>query len=48
MEYRNYDFYYLHFKEYPFEIPDFYDINDIEHCFNRKKKKNLEIKFWII
>ena len=31
--------YYLHFKEYPFEIPDFYDINDIEHCFNRKKKK---------
>ena len=32
--------YYLHFKEYPFNIPDFNDKNDIEKCFNTKKKKN--------
>ena len=37
--------YYMHFKEYPFEFPDFYNRNDVEHCFNRTKKKILQIEY---
>ena len=36
--------YYLHFKEYPFNLPDVFDKIDIEKCLNRKKKKKFSNK----
>jgi len=36
--------YYMYFKEYPFDIPDFDDPNDIRRKYNKNKKKNIQNK----
>ena len=33
--------YYMNLKEFPFDIPDFNDLDDIEKKLNNKKKKNI-------
>ena len=37
--------YYMYFKEFPFDIPDFNDLNDIKQKFNTKKKKIIEDQY---
>ena len=37
--------YYMYLKEFPFDIPDFKDLNDIKQKFNTKKKKKIEDQY---
>ena len=36
--------YYMHFQEYPFDLPNSFNNNEIKRCFDKKKKKDFKDK----